>query len=155
MNNAELAEAIERHLILEVLESDPSLVNTRVMRKTLDRLLSAWRSYSIYKSRINLEPKTIMGKLYKAANKFVTENDTPIAHEFDEEMLEWFDGVILSLTPEQVSLVRSEVFNNKDRDRANTWAKQWGYGQRTYYNRWKETREQLVVAIINNSKITH
>jgi len=155
MNNAELAEAIEKHLILEVLESDPNLVNTRVMRKTLDRLLSAWRSYSIYKSRINLEPKTIMGKLYKAANKFVTDNDTPIAYEFDEEMLEWFDGVILSLTPEQVSLVRYEVFNNKDRDRANAWAKQWGYGQRTYYNRWKETREQLVVAIINNSKITH
>ena len=145
-----LLVATERQVMIDVLEAEPGLVRSRQLLQTLDDVLDAWRHYSNRHVFIKRMFRLVsMIGIVAGPSGTVSFHDGPQKPIYDVAYLDWFDGLIMSLRPEQKSLINYEVFHKKDRRRAEKWARKWGYSQRTYYNRLSETRGQMIMAMVN------
>ena len=133
--------------MLDAIEDNPNIIKSRVVRDSLDDILQAWgransRGLHIRKMfRVTSPLRIITGSSPSVFDK----PHTPV---YDEIYLDWFDGLIMSLTDQERSVINFEVFRKRDRKRADKWAKRWNKSVATYYRRLKKIREYLVEQLI-------
>lgn len=154
ITNRELANRVEKSLLLDALESDARLRSYREVSDRLNRVLVAWlRDSNPIKEIARLVGvKTSLQGKYKASDLFADINPG----EFDSGYLDWFDGLLISLKPWQNEMMKYEAIHHATkergygmRNRADRWAKKYNFSVRTYYSMLRDTREQIVIAMIN------
>lgn len=155
ISNRELAERVERTLLIDALQSDARLTSYREVSERLNRVLVAWlRDSNPIKEIARLVGvKTSLQGRYKASDLFADINPG----EFDAGFLDWFDELLISLKPWQNEMMKYEAIHyaTKERghgmrNRADIWANKYSdFTVKDYHPILRDTREQIVIAILN------
>lgn len=153
MDNSELADNIERQLLIDALSI--GLIIEENKQDRLDNWFAAWRSRE--RNDIEIHKDLSLGIDIPAQIEPLATgyDDQDLRYRFDESELDWFSEQIMRLKPQQQRLIWHDVVhkNGKDRRKIDKWLAEFKLaGSSNWYNMRTRIRAKLIKAIINKQK---